>query len=231
MSGNEYTDNVSFGGLSVASQSIGAANATVGFDYGVDGIIGFGPVGLTQRTVSNANTVPTFMNNLYKQGSIPSEVLGVYFKPEAGSGTADTNGALTLGGIDSSKFKGPLTLFPRLKTGLASPYWGISIARFSYGSTVLAASGTGYVDTGTTSSTSQPLPTICSWLLQVERLTTTLVWPYSRRCPLRTSASPSVPPPILSRPRSIWSPPLSMAFTVSPPASTTPGLMMVGAQV
>ncbi|USW48075.1 Putative aspartic peptidase A1 family, aspartic peptidase, active [Septoria linicola] len=148
-SGNEYTDRVGFGGLTVTAQSVGAATSATGFS-GVDGIIGFGPVALTQGTVSNANTVPTFMDNLYKQGSISTEVLGVYFKPESGSDTNDANGELTLGGTDSSKYTGALTYFPRLASGSASPYWGISIASFAYGSTTLATSAQGIVDTGTT---------------------------------------------------------------------------------
>jgi hypothetical protein len=148
-SGNEYTDKVSFGGLTVTSQSIGAATSATGFD-GVDGIIGFGPVDLTEGTVSNANTVPTFMDNLYSQGSISSEVLGVFFQPESGSDTDDTNGELTLGGTDSSKYTGTLTYFPKLTSGTPAAYWGISIASFTYGSTTLASSGSGIVDTGTT---------------------------------------------------------------------------------
>ncbi|KAL1864545.1 hypothetical protein Daus18300_007560 [Diaporthe australafricana] len=148
-SGTEYTDTVSFGGLSVSSQSIGSASTSTGFS-GVDGIIGFGPVGLTSGTVSNANTVPTFMDNLKSQGSITTEVLGVSFKPESGSDTDDTNGELTLGGTDTSKYTGTLTYFSKLTSGTASAYWGISIASFKYGSTTLASSASGIVDTGTT---------------------------------------------------------------------------------
>ena len=133
----------------MSSQSIGAASSASGFS-GVDGIVGFGPVDLTSGTVSNANTVPTFMDNLYSQGSISSEVLGVYFKPESGSDTSDTNGELTLGGTDSSKYSGSLTYFPKLTSGDSSAYWGISIASFTYGSTTLASSSQGIVDTGTT---------------------------------------------------------------------------------
>jgi hypothetical protein len=148
-SGTEYTDTVSFGGLTVSSQSIGAASQSTGFS-GVDGIIGFGPVGLTQSTVSNANTVPTFLDNLYSQGSISTEVLGVSFLPESGSDTGDTNGELTLGGIDSTKYSGSITYFSKLTSGTASAYWGISIASFTYGTTTLASSASGIVDTGTT---------------------------------------------------------------------------------
>lgn len=148
-SGKEYTDTVEFGGLTVTSQSIGAASKATGFDS-VDGILGLGPVDLTESTVSNVDTVPTFLDNLYSQGSISSEVLGVSFKPESGSDTSDTNGELTLGGVDSSKYTGTLTYFSKLASGDASAYWGISIASFTYGSTTLASSASGIVDTGTT---------------------------------------------------------------------------------
>ncbi|TGO57000.1 hypothetical protein BOTNAR_0211g00060 [Botryotinia narcissicola] len=148
-SGREYTDVVSFGGLTVKSQSIGAATSASGFST-VDGILGVGPVDLTEGTVSGLSTVPTFMDNLKSQGSIASEVLGVYFKPESGSDDDDTNGELTFGGVDTTKYTGALTYFPKATSGDASSYWGINIAGFTYGTTSLATSATGIVDTGTT---------------------------------------------------------------------------------
>lgn len=90
------------------------------------------------------------MDNLYSQGSISTEVLGVSFRPESGSDDSDTNGELTLGGVDTAKYSGALTYFPRLTSGAAAPYWGLSIASFTYGSTVLASGATGIIDTGTT---------------------------------------------------------------------------------
>lgn len=146
--GTEFTDVVSFGGLTVESQSIGAAFYAKGFS-GVDGIIGFGPVDLTYETVSNTKLVPTFMDNLYSQGSIATEALGVSFRPEPGSDTDDANGVLTIGGTDSSRYTGTISYFPMLTSGNASYYWGIAISSFSYGSMKLA-SGSGIVDTGTT---------------------------------------------------------------------------------
>jgi len=148
-SGTEYTDTVEFAGLTVSSQSIGAASSSTGFTD-VDGIIGFGPVDLTEDTVSGADSVPTFMDNLYSQGSISTEVLGVSFRPESGSDTDDSNGELTLGGTDSSKYSGSITYFSTLTSGDAASYWGISIASFTYGSKTLASSASGIVDTGTT---------------------------------------------------------------------------------
>ncbi|TVY87372.1 Polyporopepsin [Lachnellula willkommii] len=148
-SGKEYTDTVKFGGLSVSGQSIGAASTSSGFTS-VDGIIGFGPVDLTEDTVSTADTVPTFLDNLYSQGSISTNVLGVSFKPESGSDEDDTNGELTLGGTDSSKYTGSITYHSKLTSGDASEYWGISIASFTYGSETLSSGASGIVDTGTT---------------------------------------------------------------------------------
>lgn len=99
---------------------------------------------LTQNTVSNTASVPTFLDNLYRQGTISSEVLGVSFRPESGSDTSDTNGELTLGGTDSSKYKGSISYFPS-----PGPYWGVSVSSFTYGTKSLG-SGSGIVDTGTT---------------------------------------------------------------------------------
>jgi len=147
--GEEYTDKVTYAGLTVPHQSVGISQYAEGFQ-GVDGIVGFGPVDLTEDTVSNTNTVPTFMDNLYKQGSISKEVLGVYFHPESGSDDDDTNGELTLGGVDSSKYSGSITYFPKATSGSNAPYWGISVSSFSYNGKTLSGSAAGIVDTGTT---------------------------------------------------------------------------------
>jgi hypothetical protein len=90
------------------------------------------------------------LHNLLTQGSITTEVLGVSFRPESGSDTADANGELTLGGTDSTKFSGAITFFPKVATGTFAPYWGISIPSITYGTTTLATGGAGIVDTGTT---------------------------------------------------------------------------------
>ncbi|KAF7358802.1 Acid protease [Mycena sanguinolenta] len=117
-SGTEYTDTVVIGGLTIRNQSFGDATRSSGFN-GVDGIIGFGPVDLTQGTVSGVTTVPTVMNNLFSQGTISTQVLGISFAPESGSDNDDTNGELTLGGTDPTKYSGSITWAP---TTTASPY-------------------------------------------------------------------------------------------------------------
>ncbi|KAF7972932.1 hypothetical protein HWV62_16596 [Athelia sp. TMB] len=146
--GTEYTDTVNLGSAKVISQSIGVASMATGFN-GVDGIIGFGPVGLTENTVSGMSTVPTFMDNLHSKGTIPTEVLGVSFAPESGSDYHDANGELTFGGIDSTKYSGSITYAARSSSSSVGPYWGVAVSAIKYGSTSLG-SGSGVVDTGTT---------------------------------------------------------------------------------
>ena len=148
-SGEQYVDQVGFAGLLVQHQSLGVAHQQTGFDN-FDGVIGFGPVGLTQGTVSNTNLVPTFMNNLKSQGTIYLEVLGVYFKPESGSSNNDNNGELTLGGVDSSKYSGSIAYYPKLTSGPASAHWGIAAPSLFYDSIILGINAQCIVDTATT---------------------------------------------------------------------------------
>lgn len=96
-------------------------------------------------------TVPTFMDNLYSQGLISTEVLGVSFRPEAGADSNDLNGELTLGGVDSTKYNGTLTYFPKVSSGAAAPYWGVDVAGMHYGTqSILSSKTQAIVDTGTT---------------------------------------------------------------------------------
>ncbi|KZP33239.1 acid protease [Athelia psychrophila] len=146
--GTEYTDSVTIGSATVTSQSIGVASSSQGFATGIDGIFGFGPVELTQGTVDGADTVPTFMDNLYSSGAISSEVIGVSFAPENGSSDDSANGELTFGGTDSSKYTGSITYVPK-SSGLVGHYWGVTVSAITFGTTSLG-SGPAIVDTGTT---------------------------------------------------------------------------------
>ncbi|KAJ7883900.1 aspartic peptidase domain-containing protein [Mycena olivaceomarginata] len=113
---------------------------------GTDGIVGFGPVDLTEDTVSGVSTVPTFMQNLVSQGVISENILGVSFAPLSGSDEEDTNGELTFGGVDDSKFTGSITY-----TTAVAPWWGVSVSKFAFGSTSLGTTtASRIVDTGTT---------------------------------------------------------------------------------
>jgi len=149
-SGTEFTDTVSLGGgLTIKGQSIGVASKSTGFD-GVDGIIGIGPVDLTSDTLSpdTSSTIPTVTDNLFSQGIITSNLVAVSFAPTTSE--SSTNGELTFGGTDSSKFTGSISFSPLTKTSPASEFWGI-VQTIRYGaSTSIQTSSSGIVDTGTT---------------------------------------------------------------------------------
>ncbi|KAG2143540.1 acid protease [Suillus bovinus] len=150
--GLEYLDRVTLApGFVITNQSIGDALSYADFE-GVDGVIGVGPVGLTEGSLStNVNElVPTVMDNALSQGLITKEILGISFAPATSYN--DTNGALTYGGIDSSLYTGEITYIPVTTTFPASAFWGINVTHATYGSatTVIPKSTAGIVDTGTT---------------------------------------------------------------------------------
>ncbi|KDQ62683.1 hypothetical protein JAAARDRAFT_121181 [Jaapia argillacea MUCL 33604] len=148
-SGTEYTDTVTLSPeLVIQNQSIGVASTAQGFSD-VDGILGVGPVDLTQNTVSNTTTVPTVTDNLYAQGTIPEEILGISYVPTTTSGAA--NGELDFGSVDSSKYTGKIGYVPITSTSPASNYWGIDQSlTYGSGGTSLLGGNAGIVDTGTT---------------------------------------------------------------------------------
>ncbi|KAG0700668.1 aspartic peptidase domain-containing protein [Suillus ampliporus] len=145
----EYTDTVTLGsGLTITAQSIGVASTSTGFT-GVDGIVGIGPLILTEGTLTDetSTTIPTVTENLYTQGEISEIVVGVSFEPTTTELT--TNGELTFGGTDATKYTGTLTYTPLTTTYPAAYYWGINES-ITYGSTTILAETAGIVDTGTT---------------------------------------------------------------------------------
>ena len=84
----------------IENQSIGVASQAQGFQ-GVDGILGVGPTDLTQGTVSGTSLVPTVVDNLFSQGTIANDSLGIFYQPTTDEGAI--NGELTFGGVDDSK--------------------------------------------------------------------------------------------------------------------------------
>ncbi|KAK0466333.1 aspartic peptidase A1 [Desarmillaria tabescens] len=149
-SGREYIDRVTItSDLIIESQSIGVASTSSGFS-GFDGILGIGPVALTEGTLSPATTtlISTVTDNLYSQGSITNDEIGVYFAPTTQEEVV--NGELSWGGSDSSKITGSIGYAPVTSTYPASVYWGIDES-ITYGtSTSILTSTAGIVDTGTT---------------------------------------------------------------------------------
>jgi cathepsin E len=75
LSGFEYTDTVSLSStLTATNQSIGVALESEGFS-GYDGILGIGPVALTDGTVVLGSTVPTITDTLFAEKKISSYVV------------------------------------------------------------------------------------------------------------------------------------------------------------
>ncbi|KAF9013171.1 acid protease [Cyathus striatus] len=148
-SGTEFTDQVSLSNdLVIQNQSIGVASTAQGFDD-VDGILGIGPVDLTEGTVKGASSVPTVTDNLFTQGSISTESIGISYVPTTSADEA-ANGELSFGSIDTSKITGDVTFTPITSTSPASNYWGID-QTLTYGEgTHLLSGNAGIVDTGTT---------------------------------------------------------------------------------
>ncbi|KAG0708461.1 acid protease [Suillus ampliporus] len=145
MFGQEYTDTVTLGSnLVIQNQGIGA-----GFIYGrVPGRRCVGPADLTQGTVSNTSEVPTVTDNLYAQGTISSDLLGVFYAPSSAANAA--NGEITFGVTDSAKFTGAVNSVALTTTSPASKYWGIDQSvSYGTGNTILNTTA-GIVDTGTT---------------------------------------------------------------------------------
>ncbi|KAH9057471.1 acid protease [Lactarius vividus] len=149
-SGTEYIDQVTLSpSLVINSQSIGVANTSQGFSN-VDGILGIGPVDLTKGTIGGNTPVPTITDNLFKQGTISTESIGIFFQPST-SASPVTNGELTFGDIDESKITGEVNYVPITSTSPASNFWGIdqNITYGSSGESILSFTA-GIVDTGTT---------------------------------------------------------------------------------
>ncbi|KZP03447.1 acid protease, partial [Athelia psychrophila] len=145
-SGYAYNDTVTVApGFTVTNMTIASATKTAGFK-GVDGILGIGPVFLTLGSDSTQGLLPTITDNLFAQGHIPANEIGIFFKPAQSSGGA---GELTWGGVDKTQVTGSVNYVPITPTNPASNYWGIDQS-LTYGNTTIFEKASGIVDTGTT---------------------------------------------------------------------------------
>ncbi|KAJ3742567.1 family A1 protease [Lentinula detonsa] len=146
--GYEYYDTVTLSNdLVIKNQSIGVADFQQGFTS-MDGVLGIGPVDLTDGTILGSlapvTTVPTVSDNLFNQGVISTEVIGVSFVPTTGAAN-EPDGELIFGAVEgSSRYTGQITYTPR-----ETDYWGIAQS-ISYGDTEIMSIAIGVVDTGTT---------------------------------------------------------------------------------
>ena len=146
-SGEEYTDVAAIGSYTF-TQELGVATASQGMQN-LQGIVGFGPDDLSHGT-SGGENVPTPADNLYSTGQIGSNVIGVYFQPITDGGSSESNGEVTFGGVDSSKYTGSITYVPITSAYPSNEYWGIDCSEITYGTTKVLGATAGIVDTGTT---------------------------------------------------------------------------------
>ncbi|KAJ7911928.1 putative aspartic protease [Mycena leptocephala] len=137
-----YRDQVGIGGL-VIDQQVGAAT-NFRPDLGADGIIGFGPVALSQSIVIGGQPIPTVMDNLLSQKKISTEVLGVSLTASGGQ----VHSSLTLGGIDPSKFVGSIVYIDRTTSPAYINYWGIDVTAITFGGQRISGPTNALVDTG-----------------------------------------------------------------------------------
>ncbi|KAJ3555653.1 hypothetical protein NM688_g2457 [Phlebia brevispora] len=148
--GELYNDTVTLGTISIFNQGVGAATDTAGFSGpGLEGILGLGPTDLSLFTVmaNLSEEVPTVVDSAYAQGLIPDHSFGLSFEP---SDTAPiTNGEITLGGVDSSKFYPDIAYTPVTASMPSAQYWGIDTA-FSYNGETLLPYSAGILDSGVT---------------------------------------------------------------------------------
>ncbi|KAK0482914.1 aspartic peptidase domain-containing protein [Armillaria luteobubalina] len=113
--------------LVIDKQSISVLSPSQGLQ-GVDGILGIGPVDLTQGTVNGMGNDPTVTDNLKSEGKILKETIAISYQPITGPGMDMMNGEMSSGFEDSSKYTGDITYVLITSTSPANKYWGINQA-------------------------------------------------------------------------------------------------------
>jgi len=149
-SGFEVIDQVTIGpDLVIHEQSMGVALKAAGFN-GVDGILGIGPVNLTNSTLTPDNTsiIPTVTDNLFSTHLIQKHLVSVFFAPITNASGEQNNGELTWGQVNTKNFVGSITYTPVTHDYPANKWWGINTS-INYGATSLLSDVSGIVDTGT----------------------------------------------------------------------------------
>ncbi|ETS85236.1 hypothetical protein PFICI_03261 [Pestalotiopsis fici W106-1] len=99
-----YSDLVTISGINLASQIFGVASETLGM---VSGIMGISPP-ITGFAINQ--TYPRVLDSMFTQGFINKRLYGIHL-----GSSAETEGSLTFGGIDTGKFSGSLEEIPIIK--------------------------------------------------------------------------------------------------------------------
>ena len=104
---------------------------------------------VTSILIQGTPWVPTVTDNLSYQNKISSEIIGISFNPT--TSLSSSNGELTFGGVDQSKYTGSISYTPITKTSPSKHYWGIDQS-VTYGSSnsEIVSTTAGIVDTKST---------------------------------------------------------------------------------
>ncbi|CAK1355582.1 Aspartic protease [Cercospora beticola] len=141
VAGENYFDSVTVAGLTATHQNIISLTQAQGFSgTGSDSLMG-----MAFQSIANSKQPPFFFS-LINQGKVSPTEFSFYLGRQK-SGTAQ-NSELTLGGRDSSKYKGVFTQVPVT----SQTYWQVKIDGASVGSNAApgTTSGQAAIDTGTT---------------------------------------------------------------------------------
>ena len=134
-----FKDTVTVGGLAVKDFGFGSLYKMAPL-YGnlkADGILGFSWPGLAY------NNLPTWFDELYKQGSVSEHVVSFYLTNRANAEGSE----LLLGGIDPNHYTGSITYTPII----LRDWWVIDVQKMELGGESVTNGRTvhGIVDTGT----------------------------------------------------------------------------------
>lgn len=139
VSGFVSEDVATVGGLSVKYQLFAEINNTQGLGLAYklgkfDGILG-----MAWPTIS-VNKMPTVFENMVGQKLLPQPVFAFYLSSDSG-----TDGEMTIGGIDSTKYTGSLQYVPLT----SQDYWTVQLDSFTINGASVTSTTKAILDTGT----------------------------------------------------------------------------------
>ncbi|KAI8447316.1 aspartic peptidase domain-containing protein, partial [Phakopsora pachyrhizi] len=139
--GNIVVETVTIGDKTFR-QIIGVAKSSQSLPE-TDGMLGLGPTNLTLVITSKKDkAVPTIVDNLFTSQSYS-------FAFATTNEVKALNGRMTLGGVDSTLFKGSLTWIPKTKLFFGSYFYGVEASIYC-GKKLIAKNSGGIMDSGTT---------------------------------------------------------------------------------
>jgi len=128
-------DTVTVGGADVPKQTFAEVTAEPGLTFVAAQFDGL--VGMAFKSISVDKVTPLF-ENMVAQGLVKEQVFGFYMR-------ATRVGELILGGIDASKYTGPITWAPLTH----QTYWAFNLDRMTLGTTQICENCKVIADTGT----------------------------------------------------------------------------------